>query len=92
MELLREWRNVEWWAHAACRGADVTVFFAPAYFETRGEKLRRESIAKALCVRCPARQACLDEALRARDPHGVWGGLNEMERRALVRERRQEAG
>ena len=92
MAMYPEWRSVEWWEHAACRGADATVFFAPAYFETRGEKLRREAFAKALCLRCPVRDECLDEALRRHDPHGVWGGLNETERRALVRERRQAAG
>lgn len=81
-----------WSERAACRGQDASVFFAPAYFEKRDEKLAREAVAKSFCARCPVREECLDEAMRTRDPHGVWGGLNEMERRALVRERRREAG
>jgi WhiB family redox-sensing transcriptional regulator len=80
-----------WWADAACRGQDASVFFAPAYFEKRAEKLAREAVAKAICARCPVRVPCLEYALRSRDPHGVWGGLNEMERRAVLR-RRAAAG
>jgi WhiB family redox-sensing transcriptional regulator len=81
MELARS----SWWEQAACRGQDANYFFAPAYFEKRAEKQRREAYAKAICARCPAREPCLDYALRTRDPHGVWGGLNEMERRAVLR-------
>jgi WhiB family redox-sensing transcriptional regulator len=76
-----------WWVDAACRGQDASVFFAPAYFEKRAEKLAREAVAKAICSRCPVRIPCLEYALRTRDPHGVWGGLNEMERRAVLRRR-----
>jgi hypothetical protein len=30
------------------------------------------------------RAACLDYALSIREPHGIWGGLTEAERRLLV--------
>jgi WhiB family redox-sensing transcriptional regulator len=30
------------------------------------------------------RYPCLDFALEIREPHGIWGGLNESERRALL--------
>lgn len=30
--------------------------------------------AKALCVPCPLREACLAGALERREPWGVWGG------------------
>ena len=79
-----------WWDSAACRGQDASSFFAPAYFEKRAEKLAREAIAKSFCRRCEVRDACLAYALELRDPHGVWGGMNEMERRALLRERVQD--
>lgn len=79
------------WQHrAACRGEDSSVFFAPNYFERKEEKEAREAKAKALCVRCPVRLECLDYALRTREPHGIWGGLNEAERKALLRERERE--
>ena len=76
------------WQHAAaCHGADSAWFFAPNYFEKRSEKDGREAKAKAVCLRCPVREECLEYALRIREPHGVWGGLNEMERRAVLRRR-----
>lgn len=80
----------DWWARAACRGQDASFFFAPAYFEKRAEKAAREAVAKGFCRRCPVRQPCLEFAVRMRDPHGVWGGLNEMERRRFVRLREAE--
>jgi WhiB family transcriptional regulator, redox-sensing transcriptional regulator len=79
-----------WWEFAACRGQDASYFFAPSYFEKRAEKSAREAVAKAICSRCLARSECLEFALSTRDPHGVWGGLNEMERRALLRQRTQD--
>lgn len=78
---------IGWQFLAACRGEDTSWFFAPAYFEKRWEKDAREAKAKAVCVRCPVREECLEYALRTREPHGIWGGLNEMERRALLRRR-----
>lgn len=30
--------------------------------------------AKALCIECPIREACLAGALERREPWGVWGG------------------
>lgn len=86
MDVARE----HWWEYAACRGQDAAYFFAPSYFEKRAEKTAREAFAKAICSRCAIRQECLGYALETRDPHGVWGGLNEMERRALLRRRERE--
>jgi WhiB family transcriptional regulator, redox-sensing transcriptional regulator len=80
------------WQHfAACRGEDSAYFFAPSYFERRSEKNAREAVAKAICGHCPVRVECLEFALSVRENHGTWGGLNEMERRALLRERAREA-
>jgi len=49
-----------------CREADPELFFAeaPADVET----------AKALCMPCPLRTACLAAALDRAEPWGVWGG------------------
>jgi WhiB family redox-sensing transcriptional regulator len=79
-----------WQFRAACRGEDSSLFFAPGYFERREEKDRREAKAKSICARCPVRVDCLDYALRIKEPHGVWGGMNEQQRRALLRERARE--
>jgi WhiB family redox-sensing transcriptional regulator len=81
-----------WQFDAACRGEDSSLFFAPNYFEKRGEKEGREAKAKALCARCPVRDECLEYAIQIRETHGIWGGLNVMERRQLLRERALRAG
>jgi WhiB family redox-sensing transcriptional regulator len=73
-----------WQVKAACRGPYASVFFPPSHFERKDEKLAREARAKAICAGCHVRKECLDYALRIREPHGIWGGLNEAERRALL--------
>ena len=63
-------------ATAACKGADLRLFFPEA-----GQD---DSAAKAICARCPIRARCLQVALRNGERHGVWGGVNlETERAAL---------
>lgn len=74
-----------WQLDAACRGEDASLFFAPSYFEKREEKDAREARAKRFCARCRVREQCLAYALRIRESHGVWGGMNELERRRLLR-------
>lgn len=73
-----------WQVKAACRGPQAAVFFPPPQFERKDEKIERETRAKMICASCPVRQSCLDYALSIREPHGIWGGLNENERRQLV--------
>ena len=77
----------ELWASGACRGADPDLFFdAGAEFVTARQK--REAKAKAICAGCPVRDLCLAYALDTGQAFGIWGGLNEDERRALLRQRR----
>ena len=73
-----------WQLKAACRGPQAAVFFPPTSFERKDEKEEREQRAKAICQTCSVRKACLDYALRIREPHGIWGGLNELERKQLL--------
>ena len=73
-----------WQVKAACRGPQAAVFFPPPQFERKDEKLQREARAKAICADCSVRRPCLDYAISIREPHGIWGGLNENERRQLV--------
>jgi WhiB family redox-sensing transcriptional regulator len=41
--------------------------------------------AREVCVSCPVRIDCLIDALDHRILFGVWGGMTERERRALLR-------
>jgi WhiB family redox-sensing transcriptional regulator len=70
-----------WQARAACRGPNTLVFFPPSHFERKDEREVRETRAKGICATCPVRRECLEYALRIREPHGIWGGLSEAERR-----------
>ena len=80
-------RGVSALAAAACKGADPGLFFGPsAEFVTA--RREREAEAKAICARCPAREACLAYALDTGQAYGIWGGLTEDERRAELRHRR----
>jgi len=76
-----------WQWLAACRGQDTTLFFPPGQPEQKEAKDVRERKAKAICAACPVRTECLEYAVRIREPYGIWGGLNELERRMLLRHR-----
>lgn len=60
------------------------MFFPPATTERKHDRIERERRAKAICAQCSVREPCLAYALRIREPHGVWGGLTESERRPLI--------
>ncbi len=76
-----------WHLRAACRGPQAVVFFPPLNNERKEERRERERSAKAICRSCSVRVECLDYAVRIREPHGIWGGMNEGERRDLIERR-----
>lgn len=76
-----------WQRDAACRGPESTLFFAPTAPESRPERDAREARAKRICAECVVQEECLEYALRIREPHGIWGGLNEAQRRGLLERR-----
>ena len=77
--------SLDTWQHrGACRGPQAAVFFPPPQFERKVERAERERRAKEICAGCPVTGECLDYALTIREPHGIWGGLNEGERRLIL--------
>lgn len=70
--------NSDWTADAACRGSDPDTLFVQGAAQNR---------AKAVCLGCVVRTECLADALDNRVEFGVWGGMTERERRALLRRR-----
>jgi WhiB family redox-sensing transcriptional regulator len=68
----------DWRISASCRDTDPDGLFV------RGTEQNR---AKLMCMGCPVRTECLAEALDNRIDFGVWGGMTERERRALLRRR-----
>lgn len=76
-----------WQRQAACRGPGSTLFYPPVGSETRPERERREHQAKAICAGCPVLAPCRDFALEIREQHGIWGGMTEHERQAVLERR-----
>jgi WhiB family redox-sensing transcriptional regulator len=76
-------RGEDWHYRAECLGEEPELFF-PVGNKTRHAILQIRE-AKAVCRRCPVREECLNEALNNKIDHGVWGGLDEEERREYKR-------
>lgn len=71
-----------WVEQAVCRGLDANLFFPQ---DGDGNSAAQ---AKAICHTCPVESECLAFALDEMEKHGIWGGTNEKERRAMRRGRR----
>lgn len=70
--------DADWRAQAACRDADPEEHFVVGAAQKQ---------VKVRCVTCAVRTECLADALDGRVEFGVWGGMTERERRALLRRR-----
>ncbi|MEU0787941.1 WhiB family transcriptional regulator [Streptomyces sp. NPDC006173] len=70
--------KTDWRGDSACGSSDADDLFANS---------PRQKRAKVVCMQCPVRTECLAEALDDRIEFGVWGGMTERERRALLRRR-----
>ncbi len=70
--------NDNWTEQALCRQSRPDDLFV------RGAA---QNDAKRVCMGCPVRTECLAEALDNQIEWGVWGGMTERERRALLRRR-----
>ncbi|MFF3351004.1 WhiB family transcriptional regulator [Streptomyces sp. NPDC002779] len=68
----------EWGGQAKCRTVEPDELFVDGAAQNR---------AKVVCAGCPVRTECLAHALDRRIEHGIWGGMTERERRALLRRR-----
>jgi len=66
-----------WAADAACRDQGEQLYVQGA----------EQNRAKSVCAKCVVKAECLAEALDNRIEWGVWGGMTERERRALLRRR-----
>ena len=77
------------WGHQSCglktgRRRPRAAQAQPDELFVRGAEQNK---AKQLCSGCPVRTECLAEALDNQIEWGVWGGMTERERRALLRRR-----
>ena len=70
--------TLEWAGRGACASTSADELFVQGSAQNR---------AKAVCAGCPVRTECLADALDSRIEYGVWGGMTERERRALLKRR-----
>ena len=75
------WRN-----RSACLDEDPELFFPVG---TAGPAVEQTERAKAVCNSCAVVNECLEWSLETNQDAGVWGGLNEDERRTLRRQRQR---
>lgn len=68
----------EWAPLGKCAGSDPDALFVQG---------KAQRAAKVVCKGCPVVAECLADALDNRTEFGVWGGMTERERRALLRRR-----
>ncbi len=69
--------RIAWVSKARCRGADPDELFV------RGAAQRKAAI---ICRHCPVIAECGADALDNRVEFGVWGGMTERQRRALLKQ------
>lgn len=72
----------DWRDDASCIGQDIGLFF-PERSQTQAAK------AKMICAGCAVRADCLDEAIHNGERFGIWGGMDQEERRREARRRRR---
>lgn len=80
--MIPAWNDGSWQERSACRDAEADLFFS-----TEDEDQKR---AREYCVTCPVQQECLRHAIENREMYGIWGGMFEGERRAIIRDRRRQ--
>lgn len=68
--------QTEWAGKGLCVASDPDALFV------RGAA---QQVAKVVCQKCPVIAECLADALDNRTEFGVWGGMTERERRAMLR-------
>ncbi|MFM9032684.1 MAG: WhiB family transcriptional regulator [Mycobacterium sp.] len=69
--------RIAWVSQALCRSADPDQLFV------RGAAQRKAAV---ICRHCPVITECGADALDNRVEFGVWGGMTERQRRALLKQ------
>jgi hypothetical protein len=75
-----EMRNRDWRKEAACRNAEIHVFY-----QGRGNKPKAYDVARSYCDRCPVLADCFEfimevESNPENGRHGMFAGMTPMQR------------
>lgn len=76
----------DWMSRGKCDPSTAIIFFGKAK-EGKWERKPREAMAKEICKLCPVVVDCGQYAFANKIDYGVWGGLTEMERRDILKNR-----
>lgn len=68
--------DAPWMSEGLCRQGNPDIWMS-----TKQADQRR---AASICMDCKQRITCLEYAMRRKEPHGVWGGFTERQRRRLA--------
>lgn len=72
------------WSQASCAETDPEAFFPE-----KGESVTQ---AKAICNDvCTVQKQCREWALARAEEHGVWGGLSGLERKKILKKKKDKA-
>lgn len=69
--------RIAWVSQALCRTTDPDELFV------RGAAQRKAAV---ICRHCPVMQECAADALDNKVEFGVWGGMTERQRRAMLKQ------
>lgn len=69
--------RIEWVSKARCRTTDPDELFV------QGAAQRKAAV---ICRHCPVAAECLADALDNQMEFGVWGGMTERQRRAVLKQ------
>lgn len=79
----------QWQQSGACRELPSEMFFHPDG-ERGPSRRRRENKALAICATCPVIEQCRNQSLKIQEPYGIWGGLTEEDRLAILNNKLRE--
>lgn len=74
--------GLAWQLRGACREANHDLFYSDDN-ERPIERRLREQHAREVCRSCTVSRHCLAYALEIEEPHGMWGGMSEVERQRI---------
>jgi WhiB family transcriptional regulator, redox-sensing transcriptional regulator len=77
------WREI-----AACRGTELSLWFAPDRIGDYQAEKNRVARAVHICGSCPVVASCRDYAVETECGAGIWGGMDVHQRRQYARKTR----
>lgn len=77
-----------WWSRAACadkRYREVDRKGRPVYsWDAENPRIHAVREAISVCHRCPVKNECLQYSFEAKEPAGVWGGIDAITRAEMI--------